>query len=96
MHKPNTMQPSKRMLRMYGPRCPEYQPGCFTCEAWRLFDETLRVVEDCTDEEFGTPADILTMRMYEATGNPYVFVPTEDNAREFVPPRELPQAPEQA
>lgn len=26
------------MKRYWGERCPEYQKGCGTCEAWKCFD----------------------------------------------------------
>jgi hypothetical protein len=36
---------TKRMLDWWGERCPEYEPGCPCCEAWKIFDATKTVPE---------------------------------------------------
>jgi hypothetical protein len=28
----------KRMVAEWGERCPDYEPGCPACEAWKLWD----------------------------------------------------------
>jgi hypothetical protein len=33
------MTDKERLTKEWGPKCPDYEPGCSTCEAWKLFDK---------------------------------------------------------
>lgn len=37
------MKAIKKLEIGYGPRCKSYEPGCATCEAWKLFDIAQRM-----------------------------------------------------
>jgi hypothetical protein len=31
-----------KLTREYGPKCPEYEPRCACCAAWKLYERTYR------------------------------------------------------
>jgi hypothetical protein len=31
----------RRMTRIYGPECPDFEPQCITCRGWQIFHYTI-------------------------------------------------------
>jgi hypothetical protein len=74
-------QVEKRMVRGWGERCSEYDPGCAACVAWELFDKlgvytegttvdsilAARYEQDLLDECLWIHAWIVTLRESDMT-----------------------------
>lgn len=37
---PNDPRRIRRVTRVWGERCPDYEPTCASCQAWRIFKQT--------------------------------------------------------
>ena len=36
----------KFITDFWGPRCPDYEPECWCCKAWKRYDEELAAIDD--------------------------------------------------
>ena len=47
----NFKQFRKYLLKTFGEKCPDYEPGCVVCAVWRLYDD-LKASIDGDDEQY--------------------------------------------